>query len=156
PSRSGYRRRHPNQVSIAWRFPPVLALNRQGGHPPSLACVQIGGRSRAPLDSSSTLVSGWGTSRGGLSDQRSADGSGGPSTPAPALLLQQQAPREAYKQRPGGGRPRNCAAKDTGSPQDNAMAKSFDGAWENRAGKAFRQDPASSAGETAVRRQRPG
>ena len=39
-------------------------------------------------------MSGWGTSRGGLSDQRSADGSASPSTPAPALLLEQQAPRE--------------------------------------------------------------
>ena len=28
------------------------------------------------------------------------------------------------------------------------MAKSFDGAWENRAGKAFRQDPASSYTES--------
>ena len=28
--------------------------------------------------------------------------------------------------------------------QDNALAKSFDGAWENRSGKAFRQHPASS------------
>ena len=36
------------------------------------------------------------------------------------------------------------------APQDSVMAKSFDGAWENRAGKAFRQDPASRAGKTAV------
>jgi len=41
------------------------------------------------------------------------------------------------------------ASKETDwqvASQDNAMAKSFDGAGENRAGKAFRQDPASSAG----------